>query len=60
MTWLAVVMDVAALLLFGWFVRTLVRHPPAGVPGVDSGRSTAPLLIAVSLILLSVPLLAQT
>ncbi|QXJ20743.1 hypothetical protein AGRA3207_001510 [Actinomadura graeca] len=59
MTWLAVVMDVAALLLFAWFLRTLVRRPPAAVPGADSGRSTAPLLIAVSLILLSIPVLAQ-
>jgi len=59
-TWLAVAMDIAALLLFVWFVRTLIQRPVADVPGRDSGRSTAPVLLAVSLILLSVPLLTQT
>ncbi|TDD77877.1 hypothetical protein [Actinomadura rubrisoli] len=64
---LAAVLDAGALLLFGWFLRPLLRESRSGsrsgsrtrperVPGEDGGGSAGIVLIGVSLILLSVPL----
>ncbi|WP_157432867.1 MULTISPECIES: hypothetical protein [Actinomadura] len=56
MAGLAAAMDVAALIFLGWCAAVLRRNRDE--PDGDAGQSAALALIAVSLVLLSIPLWA--